>query len=156
MGDVESCTGACAGEVWVVCEVPVRVIMKGKGSTVEELASTLSGREPGDEGDEIDEGGGVDEGYRVGDRDGVCEGNGVGEGAGISEGDSATIAVMIGAAVVDECKSPERVLEVLTRILVGIVLAALVVNHAVTTTRPPGGLLSRCNSTPSSFRRPRT
>ena len=75
----------------------------------------------------------------------MCEGNGVGEG------DSATIAMMIGAAVVDECKSPERVLEVLTRILVGTVLAALVVNHAVTT-RPPGGLLSRCNSTPSSFR----
>ena len=144
---MESCTGACVSEVWVVCEVPVWVIMMGKGSTVEE---PLSGRELGDEGDEIDEG------YRVGDRDGVCEGNGVGEGGGISEGDSATIAVMIGAAVVDECKSPERVSEVLTRILVGTVLAALVVNHAVTTTRPAGGLLSRCNSTPSSFRRPRT
>ena len=150
MGDVESCTGACVGAVWVVCEVPVWVIMMGKGSTVEEVARTVSGREPGDEGDGIDEGGGVD------DRDGVCEGNGVGEGAGISEGDSATIAVMIGAAVVDECKSPERVSEVLTRILVGTVLAALVVNHAVTTTRPPGGLFSRCNSTPSSFCRPRT
>ena len=144
---MESCTGACVSEVWVVCEVPVWVIMKGKGSTVEE---PLSGRELGDEGDEIDEGDGLDEGYRVGDRDGVCEGNGVGEGAGISEGDSVTIAVMIGAAVVDECKSPERVSEVLTWILVGIVLAALVVNHAVTT-RPPGGL-SRCNSTPSLFR----
>ena len=142
MGDVESCTGACVSEVWVVCEIPVWVIMKGKGSTVEE---PLSGRELGNGGDKIDEG------YRVGDRDGVCEGNGVGEGAGISEGDSVTIAVMIGAAVVDECKSPERVSEVLTRILVGIVLAALVVNHAVTTTRPPGGL-SRCNSTPSLFR----
>ena len=69
----------------MVCEVPVWVIMKGKGSTVEELARTFSGRELGNEGDGTDEGG-VDEGYRVGDRDGVCEGNGVGDRDGVCEG----------------------------------------------------------------------
>ena len=63
----------------MVCEVPVRVIMRGGGCTVEVVARTLSGRKP--------EEGGVGEGNRVSDGDGV---------------DGTTTAVMTGtAAVVD-------------------------------------------------------
>ena len=124
--DVERCTGASVCEVGVVCEVPVRVIMMGKGSTVEEVARTFSGREPGDDGDGVDEGDGVFEGVRVGEGGGVCDGDGVGdggevgegggggEGGGVGEGDGVgdgdgvdgTItAVMTGTAVVANISS---------------------------------------------------
>ena len=49
-----------------------------------------------DMGDDVGEGGGVCEGDGVSEGDGVCEGDGV---------NTATEAVMIGRAVVDESKS---------------------------------------------------
>ena len=67
----------------MVCEVPVRVIMRGGGCTVEVVARTLSGRKP--------EEGGVGEGNRVSEGGGVCDGDGV---------DGTTTAVMTGTAVV--------------------------------------------------------
>ena len=79
MEGAESCTGACVCGVWVVREVPVWVIMRGGGCTVARTFSTESLLE------EVE-----------GEGDGVCEGDGV---------NTATEAVMIGAAVVDECKS---------------------------------------------------
>ena len=75
----ENCTGASVCGVLVVCKVPVWVIMGGGGWTVARIFSTESLLE------EVE-----------GEGDGVCEGGGV---------DTATKAVMIGAAVVDERKS---------------------------------------------------
>ena len=79
MEGAESCTGACVCRVWIVCEVPACVIMRGGGCTIARTFSTESLLE------EVE-----------GEGDGVCEGGGV---------DTATEAVMIGAAVVDERKS---------------------------------------------------
>ena len=83
VASVENCASVC--RISTVCGVPVCVIMRSGGCTVEVVARALSGRELGKV-----EGEGVREG------DGVCEGNGV---------NTATEAVMIGAAVVDERKS---------------------------------------------------
>ena len=79
MEGAENCTGACVCGVWVVCGVPVWVIMRGGGCTVARTFSTGSLLE------EVE-----------GEGDGVCEGDGV---------DTAMETVMIGAAVVDERKS---------------------------------------------------
>ena len=79
MEAAENCTGTCVCRVWVVCEVPVWVMMRGGGCTVARIFSTGSLLE------EVE-----------------GEGDGVGEEDGVN---TATEAVMIGAAVVDERKS---------------------------------------------------
>ena len=128
----ESCTGTCVCGIWVVREVPVRVIMRGRSGAVEVVVRTFS---VGRTGEAKSEGNGVGEGSAV------CEGEGV-EGGGVCEEDGATITVMIGAAVVDEC-SP-MLLVFPTSILVDTA-AVVGVNHTVTS-----GLLV-CSSTPSSL-----
>ena len=102
---------------------------------------TLSTGEEKSGGNGVSEGGGVDEEDGVGEGDRVCEGDGVGEVDRVCEGDGATIAVMTGAPVVDECSPGLAVLP--TSILVDTAAVA-VMNHTVTS-----GLLV-CSSTPLS------
>ena len=80
MEAAENCV--CVRGIWVVCEVPVWVIMRGGGCTVGVVARTLSRREPEDEEDGIGEG--------------VCDEDRV---------DGKTTAVMTGAAAVVEISS---------------------------------------------------
>ena len=84
----ENCTGACVCRVWIICEVPVRVIMRGGGCTVEVVARTLLVGRPEDEENGVGEG--------------VCEGDDVCEGDGV---DGKTTAVMTGTAAVVEVSS---------------------------------------------------
>ena len=78
MEAAENCTGACVCRVWIICEVPVWVIMRGGGCTFEVVARTLSVGRPEDEE------------------------NGVGDGDGV---DGTTTAVMTGRAAVVEVSS---------------------------------------------------
>ena len=129
-----SCTGACVCGVWVVCGVPVWVIVGGRSGTVEVVVRILS---VGRTGEEKSGGNGVGEGGEISEGDDVCDGVGV---------DGTTIAVMTGAPVVDECNPGLAVLP--TSILVDTA-AVVVMNHTVTSR------LLVCSSTPL-FRSPRT